>query len=93
MFEYILHVFSFLIQRIESLTIQSVNMKLVHYLLSNKDDENRVYVKSKQHLAEYLDVSRASLYREIAELKENGIIETDKKFLYIKSEEALRELL
>ncbi len=83
----------FLIERIESLTIQSVNLKLAHYLLSNKNSENRIYIKSKQKLAEYLGVSRASLYREIAELKEKEIIETDKKFLYIKNEEALKTLL
>ncbi len=83
----------FLIGRIESLTIQSVIAKLAHYLLSNKNEENYVYIPSKQKLAEYLGVSRASLYREIAVLKASNVIETNKRFLYIKNEEALKNLL
>ncbi len=83
----------FLIERIESLTIQSASLKLAHYILNNKNSENRVYIKSKQKLAEYLGVSRASLYREIASLKKKEVIETDKRYLYIKNEVALRQLL
>ncbi len=83
----------FLIERIESLTIQSANMKLVHYILNSKNSENYVITKSKQKLSEFLGISRASLYREIAYLKENKVIETEKRFIYIKNEEALRKLL
>ncbi len=83
----------FLIARIESLTMQSAKQKLVHYLLKNKGDGDAVNIKSKQKLAKYLSISRASLFREIAILKTSGFIEHNDDVLFIKNEEELKKIL
>ncbi len=83
----------FLLERIESLTIQSARAKLVFYLLKNKGTNNCVKIKSKQQLAEFLGISKASLYREIAFLKTKGVIEAPKGFIYILNETEIKEFL
>lgn len=74
----------FLYKRVEELSIQKSSTKLYDYLSSNSDEEGRVYLyKSRDELAEYLGISRATLFREIAKLKKQGKIEVYRNYFTI----------
>lgn len=67
----------FLIQRIELLTIHSCRGKVMEYLLTQADEEGLVQIPvSKEDLAKLLGVSRAALFRELAQLQNQGLIRT-----------------
>ena len=74
----------FLYKRVEELSIQKSSNKLYDYLYSNSDQDGNVYLyKSRDELAEYLGISRATLFREIAKLKKQGKIEVYKDYFTI----------
>lgn len=67
-----------LIKRVECLTIKSLTSKLAAFLL----EQHRIYKKdsfmlpfNRNHMAEYLGVTRPALSKEMSEMKKRGIIE------------------
>lgn len=65
----------FLIKRIEFLTMQSGRNKLIQYLLMRQDEDGCVRLDcSKEDFAAVLGISRASMFRELAALQEQGFI-------------------
>ena len=74
----------FLYKRVEELSIQKSSNKLYDYLYSNSDKDGKVYLhKSREELAEYLGISRATLFREISKLKKQGKIKVNKEYITI----------
>ncbi len=85
---------NFLIQRIEYLSIQSVEEKLIQYILVNNTTKNIVHLDtSKEKLASYLGASRASLYRELSKLENLGMINYSKDAIFVLDENALKNML
>lgn len=84
----------FLLKRIETLTMQTTQKKIILYFLSIKDDSNKVHlVQSREELAKYLGISRAALYRELAILQENGFISISRQNIRLLDVETLEQML
>lgn len=75
----------FLAGKLEFLSISSARKKLCLYLLRTAGSEGlEISVSSKELLAMYLGISRASLFRELAYLRDAGAIIIDRGKLIIK---------
>lgn len=65
----------FLINRIESLTMQSCRGKVIEYLLSQRRPDGKVVPGcSREDLARRLSISRAALFRELSFLQNKGLL-------------------
>ena len=64
----------FLLGRIEDLTIQSARKKLALYLINMSDDNGEIVFYSREDIANYIGISRASLFRELLFFKKQNII-------------------
>lgn len=73
-------------QRTKILLQKSIREKILFYLISKYNSTNSLDIKitSKEELAKYLNIERPSLSRELIKLKEEGIIDYDRHFIYIK---------
>ena len=73
-------------QRTKILLQKSIREKLLFYLISKYNSTNSLDIKitSKEELAKYLNIERPSLSRELIKLKEEGLIDYDRHFIYIK---------
>lgn len=81
----------FLLDRIAHLTIQSAREKLGLYLLDTTKKEQPTLLESREKLASYLGVSRASLFRELSFFKKEGIIQLSGSSLTILDAVRLKE--
>ncbi len=64
-------------EKIEILTMKSVRKKITHYLLQQERKTNSLSFEiplNRNELAEYLDITRPSLSRELARMQEEGLI-------------------
>ena len=73
-------------QRTKILLQKSIREKILFYLISKYNSTNSLDIKitSKEELAKYLNIERPSLSRELIKLKEEGLIDYDRHFIYIK---------
>lgn len=84
----------FLLQKIESLTMQSGKCKVAEYLLSHADDQDVVTLEhSKEHFASVLGISRASLFRELSYFQNEEIIAPVGNEIRIRRRKRLEEIL
>ena len=68
----------FLIKRIELIATQSCRSKLAEYLISNQNEKNCIIPNcSREVLASRIGISRAALFRELAELQKAKLIEVN----------------
>lgn len=84
----------FLNQKIHSLSCGSSNQKLVNFLLNEfylEDGKFMVRIKSCVELADRLNVSRASLYRSMDTLENEGAISRNGKIIVITDITKLQE--
>jgi CRP-like cAMP-binding protein len=79
----------FLSRRISELSAPSVTQKLAAYLLQEKSD----IAKTKVKLAAALGIGRASLYRALDELSEQGIISLDGNGVTVLDREGLSAII
>ncbi len=79
--------------RVKVITKHTLKSKIASYILTNSDKSDKVPIgMTKEKLADYLSVQRPSLSRELISLKEDGIIDYDRKFFYILNREALETM-
>lgn len=81
-------------KKIEYLTIKSIRGKLIKYILEEYKKNNSLVFRAdykRQELAQYLDVSRPSLSREFARLRDEGIIEFYKETVKIVDLDRLKK--
>lgn len=84
----------FLLRRIEFMTLQSCRGKLVSYLLAQRDRSGMVHISgSREELARHLGMSRATLFREIAALQQQGVLQSRNGTLCIPDTDAMERLL
>jgi len=82
--------------KIELLTLKGMREKIAAYLLSESKDNNSMnfqVVPNRNELAQYLNVSRTSMCRELARMKEEEILDYYQNSFKILSIEALKECL
>ncbi|MFY9115091.1 MAG: Crp/Fnr family transcriptional regulator [Dethiobacteria bacterium] len=80
-------------RKMDYLMIRSLRVKISSYLLEQLKKHGQPEFElplSRQELADYLHVSRPSLSREMGRMRDEGIIEFQRKQFKIKDPEALR---
>ena len=76
-----------LIHKIEVISKRTIREKLLSYLSSQAQTQNSHYFEiplGRTELAEYLCVDRSALTRELAKMREEGLIDYDKNCFRIK---------
>ncbi len=85
---------SFLNRKVAAFTAASAEIKLAMFLAGNSDRDGNVACKtSMSSLADQLGIGRASLYRAIDALAENGLIKYNGKSFAILDRDALIQLV
>ncbi len=82
--------------KIELLTLKGMREKIAAYLLNESKNSNSLsfqIVPNRNELAEYLNVSRTSMCRELARMKELNILDYYQNSFKILDVEALKECL
>ena len=83
-------------RKIELLALKGMREKLATYLLYEADKQNSqsfTIIPNRNELAEYLNVSRSSMCRELGRMKELGMIDYYQNSFKILSKEALTKCL
>ncbi|MPW25073.1 helix-turn-helix domain-containing protein [Alkalibaculum sp. M08DMB] len=83
----------FLNKRIEYLSIKNVREKISVYLLEQYERAGKIVFKiphNRNELAEFLNVTRPSLSREMAKMRDEGIIEFQKSSVALTDIDALK---
>ncbi len=72
--------------RMKTLNQKTIRDKIMFYLLSEskKRKTKKIMISSKEELAKFLNIPRPSLSRELMLLKQDGIIEYKRKFIFLK---------
>lgn len=83
--------------KIELLSLKGMREKIATFLLNESKDQNNSLtfqiVPNRNELAEYLNVSRTSMCRELARMKEEEILDYYQNSFKILSMEALKDCL
>lgn len=82
--------------KIELLTLKGMREKIAAYLLNESKNSNSLsfqIVPNRNELAEYLNVSRTSMCRELARMKELNILDYYQNSFKLLDVEALKECL
>lgn len=81
-------------EKIKVLGSGGIREKIVRYLHKNQKADGSVYLYStREEIADYLNVARPSLSREIGKMQEDGLIEIEGKIIRIKNQEKFDEYL
>lgn len=85
----------FLSQKIKFLSFKTIRQKIAHYLLEKAGDRlQSVELKQSQaQLAEMFGVTRPSLARTLGEMTQEGLIETDRRYIKILDKNRMNQLL
>ena len=76
-------------RRLRILGGASLREKIARYLLDRQGQGNRVKVMAREDMADYLNVTRPSLSREISAMIHDGILDTSGRDMIILDQEAL----
>ena len=82
--------------KIELLTLKGMREKIAAYLLTESKNSNSMnfqIVPNRNELAQYLNVSRTSMCRELALMKEQNMLDYYQNSFKILSIDALKECL
>lgn len=83
-------------RKVEYLSIKSMRAKVCTYLLEQcKKSGSKVFMlpMNRNELADYLNVSRPSMSREMSRLREEGIIDFHRESIRIHDVEAMKKML
>lgn len=83
-------------RKVEYLMLKSIKGKLSKYLLEQKDKKGSLTFKvplNREKLADFLNISRPSMSRELCSMRDNGIIDFHGDLVRINDEQKLRLLL
>jgi len=82
--------------KIELLSLGTIKQKIAYYLLGQAASEGKdifPWEFSRNELADYFNVSRPSLSRELARMKREGLIDFDRRKVEIKKPDELETML
>jgi CRP-like cAMP-binding protein len=83
-------------RKVEYLMLKSINGKLSKYLLEQSAMSGKLTFRlplNREKLADFLNISRPSMSRELGLMRDRGIIDFHGDLIRIKNEEKLRALL
>ncbi len=83
-------------KKLKMLTMENIRQKISDFLREEYKKQKSHTIKvslSRQEMSEHMGIERPSLSRELGRMREEGIIEFDKKTIIIKDMEALNHLL
>ena len=85
----------FLSQKLKFLSFKTIRQKIAHYLLEMAGDRLQTVEipQSQGQLAEMFGVTRPSLARALGEMSQDGLIETDRRFIKILDKNRMNGLL
>lgn len=85
----------FLSQKLKFLSFKTIKQKIAHYLLEQAGDRlQTVEIRQSQgQLAEMFGVTRPSLARTLGEMNQEGLIETDRRYIKILDKGRMNQLL
>jgi len=85
----------FLSQKLKFLSFKTIKQKIAHYLLEKAGDRlQTVEIQQSQgQLAEMFGVTRPSLARTLGEMCQEGLIETDRRYIKILDKTRMNQLL
>lgn len=79
--------------KIKSLTMKTIRQLIIDFLLIESFSQGRTNVKlnmTKKDLAEKLGVQRSSLSRELNKMRNDGLVEYNSNYIYIKDIESMK---
>jgi len=83
-------------RKIKELSFETLRQKISNYLLSQYEIQKTTELTlpiSRKDLAEHLGVQRPSLSREFINMKEDGLIDFNKRLVQIKDLDGLKDIL
>ena len=83
-------------RKIKELSFETLRQKISNYLLSQYEIQKTTELTlpmSRKDLAEHLGVQRPSLSREFINMKEDGLINFNKRLVQIKDLDGLEDIL
>jgi len=83
-------------RKIKELSFETLRQKISNYLLSQYEIQKTTELTlpmSRKDLAEHLGVQRPSLSRELINMKEDGLIDFNKRLVQIKDLDGLEDIL
>lgn len=85
----------FLSQKLKFLSFKTIKQKIAHYLLELAGDRLQTVeiAQSQGQLAEMFGVTRPSLARTLGEMCQEGLIETDRRYIKILDKNRMNQLL
>lgn len=85
----------FLSQKLKFLSFKTIRQKIAHFLLEKAGDRLQTVeiLQSQGQLAEMFGVTRPSLARTLGEMSQDGLIETDRRFIKILDKNRMNQLL
>lgn len=82
--------------KIKEVTLKTIRQKICEFLVEEYEESGDTTIKlpmSKKNWADSLGVQRPSLSRELIKLKEEGLIDYDKEYIYIKDIDSLEDFI
>lgn len=84
----------YLNQKLNIVSSQTLREKICKLLISNCSREGEVIIKmTREELADFLNVARPSLSRELMKMQDEGLIEIVKKKIFIKDIKKIQNIL
>ncbi len=80
-------------RKLDQISLKTIRQSIVEFILKEYNKNNNMTIQlnmTKKKWAETMGVQRPSLSRELLILKEEGLIDYDSKYIYIKDLEGLR---
>ena len=68
----------------------SLRERIVRFLVECQDSEGQIHMNlSREEMADYLNITRPSLSRELGKMQEEGILELDRRQILVKDQERM----
>lgn len=85
----------FLSQKLKFLSFKTIKQKIAHFLLEKAGDRLIIVElhQSQEQMAEMFGVARPSLARALGEMAQEGLIETQRRFIKILDKQRMNQLL
>ncbi|WP_069649408.1 Crp/Fnr family transcriptional regulator [Caloranaerobacter ferrireducens] len=82
--------------KLKSVTMKTIRQQIIEFLVNQYYIQNTLEIKlnmSKKEWAEKLGVQRPSLSRELSKMKKEGLIDYNRKIIYIKNLDIIKNYL
>lgn len=80
-------------KKLHIVSTASLRERIAIWLIDSIDEENKVVMRMKrEELADFLGVARPSLSRELMRMQADGLIEVEKKYIYVKDRDSVEML-